>query len=58
MDNSCYVVDIEQFFVDIQNLLHEFVVLFEAPSVLFPSRVFDHTIPLILGASPVNIRPY
>jgi hypothetical protein len=32
--------------------------LFQEPTELPPSRACDHTIPLIPGAHPVNIRPY
>jgi hypothetical protein len=39
-------------------LLAEFEVLFEEPSGLPPQRSFDHAIPLMPGARPVNLRPY
>jgi hypothetical protein len=42
----------------VQQLLDEFSDLFEEPPSLPPSRSCDHTIPLIQGAQPVNIRPY
>ena len=39
-------------------LLEEFAELFEEPRGLPPQRSFDHTIDLLPGATPVNIRPY
>ena len=42
----------------ISTLLQEFAHLFVTPSILPPERAFDHTIPLIPGAQPVNLRPY
>lgn len=43
---------------DLQHMLTEFVDLFQAPTTLPPQRVHDHAIDLLLGALPVNIRPY
>lgn len=43
---------------DIETLLLEFASVFDEPTGLPPSRVFDHSIPLLPGASPVNLRPY
>lgn len=37
----------------IQQLNKEFVVLFEVPSDLPPTRACDRSIPLVLGAAPV-----
>lgn len=42
----------------IPDLLHQFADLFEPPTSLPPSQACDHAIPLILGATPVFIRPY
>ncbi|WVZ88557.1 hypothetical protein U9M48_035065 [Paspalum notatum var. saurae] len=42
----------------VQRLIDEFAELFTIPTALPPERAFDHSIPLIQGASPVNIRPY
>ncbi|XP_024310364.1 uncharacterized protein LOC112268670 [Brachypodium distachyon] len=39
-------------------LLHEFEHVFEEPHGLPPHRDFDHSILLLPGAKPVNIRPY
>lgn len=39
-------------------MVQEFSHLFEEPSGLPPARDYDHTIPLIPGAVPVNVRPY
>jgi hypothetical protein len=43
---------------EVQRLIHDFVVLFEVPVDLPPSRSCDHSIPLVDGASPVNMRSY
>jgi hypothetical protein len=42
----------------ISNLLSQFSPVFSTPSTLPPVRTCDHSIPLIQGATPVNIRPY
>jgi hypothetical protein len=42
----------------IQQLLDSFADLFQEPTELPPSRSCDHTIPLIEGVQPVNMRPY
>lgn len=41
-----------------QSLLSEFDSIFAPPSGYPPARHCDHTIPLLPGASPVNVRPY
>nr|XP_020152320.1 uncharacterized protein LOC109737602 [Aegilops tauschii subsp. strangulata] len=43
---------------ELQHLLVEFEDVFGEPSGLPPRRACDHTIPLVPGAQPVNIRPY
>jgi hypothetical protein len=43
---------------EIQQLLEEFAILFEVPSQLPLARSCDHSIPLIEGAVPVQVRPY
>jgi hypothetical protein len=43
---------------EIQQLIEEFVVVFEVPSDLPPTRNCDHSIPLIEDAQPVRMRPY
>jgi hypothetical protein len=43
---------------DLQGLLREFMDIFEAPTILPPSRPFDHHIPLLPKSIPVNARPY
>lgn len=43
---------------EILSLLQEFPKAFDEPQGLPPSRQFDHTIPLVPGAKPVNLRPY
>lgn len=42
----------------VQQLLQQFDFIFAEPDSLPPSRFCDHSIPLITGARPVNIRPY
>ncbi|KAL6193211.1 hypothetical protein ACLB2K_034295 [Fragaria x ananassa] len=42
----------------VQQLLTNFHMLFEAPTGLPPIRAIDHRIPLLPSASPVNVRPY
>lgn len=42
----------------VQQVLSEFTSVFEEPQGLAPRRSCDHSIPLIPGAKPVNIRPY
>jgi hypothetical protein len=39
-------------------VLESYEAVFEEPTGLPPHRKFDHTIPLLRGASPVNLRPY
>lgn len=43
---------------EIQQLLQQFALLFEAPTELLPSRACNHRISLIPGAQPVFMRPY
>jgi hypothetical protein len=43
---------------DIATLLSAFPSVFTTPSTLPPPRSCDHTIPLVSGATPVNIRAY
>ena len=43
---------------EIQTLLDEYKDVFSYPKTLPPSRPYDHTIPLIPGAVPVNSKPY
>lgn len=42
----------------VHNLLLQYKDVFDDPKTLPPARVFDHAIPLIPGAVPVNSRPY
>uniref|UniRef100_A0ACD5TW14 Uncharacterized protein n=1 Tax=Avena sativa TaxID=4498 RepID=A0ACD5TW14_AVESA len=42
----------------IEMVLQEFGSVFAEPTELPPARQFDHAIPLIEGAKPVNLRPY
>lgn len=43
---------------DIAALLAKFPSVFSTPSGLPPARSCDHVIPLVSGATPVNIRAY
>jgi hypothetical protein len=43
---------------DLQQVLQQFDSVFAPPSQVPPSRVGDHTIPLIEGAQPFHLRPY
>lgn len=43
---------------EVQPILQEFEELFSEPQGLPPKRPYDHYIPLISGAKPVNLRPY
>lgn len=42
----------------LRGLLEKFARLFEEPSTLPPHRSHDYKIPLLPGATPVNVRPY
>ena len=42
----------------IQDLLTTYADLFQDPKTLPPQRVYDHTIPLVPGAIPINSKPY
>lgn len=43
--------------IPIQDLMKEFSDIFVEPKGLPPQRQFDHTIPLLPRAQPVNVRP-
>lgn len=43
---------------EIQAILDSFLAVFTIPTALPPKRACDHAIPLISGASPVNVRAY
>jgi hypothetical protein len=49
---------VEQHPTEMQALITEFTSLFDEPQGLPPQREFDHAIPLLPGAQPINIRPY
>jgi hypothetical protein len=42
----------------VQQLLHQYKVLFQEPQTLPPHKTFDHSIPLIPGTKPINVKPY
>jgi hypothetical protein len=53
------VTEVEQFNEgELQFLLEEYKDVFDAPTSLPPSRPFDHHIPLLPDAIPVNSKPY
>lgn len=41
-----------------EQLLLQYQDVFEDPKTLPPNRVYDHAIPLLPNAVPVNARPY
>lgn len=43
---------------EVAALLAEFALVFSAPDSLPPKRSCDHSIPLVVGARPINVRPY
>ena len=43
---------------EIQGLLQDYADVFAAPNTLPPNRIYDHSIPLLPNAVPVNSRPY
>lgn len=43
---------------EVEALLHQYQDVFQDPKALPPHRTYDHTIPLMPGAVPVNSRPY
>ena len=43
---------------EITTLLHSYSDVFQDPKVLPPQRTYDHAIPLLPGAVPINSRPY
>jgi hypothetical protein len=55
-DFACFVQN--DLPVPIQQLLSSFEHTFAEPTALPPSRSCDHSIPLINGAQPINVRPY
>lgn len=44
--------------VEIQHVLDKFQTIFEEPTTLPAHQQWDHTIPLMAGAPPINVRPY
>lgn len=43
---------------ELADILQEFQELLNDPKALPPTRSFDHEIPLVSGAKPVNCKPY
>ncbi|XP_031108696.1 uncharacterized protein LOC116013188 [Ipomoea triloba] len=54
----CMAATVQTEFKELTELIQEFQELFEEPKSQPPRREHDHSIPLIPGASPVNVRPY
>lgn len=44
--------------MQVQQVIHDFDQLFQAPTSLPPQRSFDHAISLLPGTIPINCRPY
>lgn len=44
--------------LEIQTVIHSYSHLFVEPQTLPPHCKFDHHIPLIPGATPINVKPY
>ncbi|XP_012702297.1 uncharacterized protein LOC105914588 [Setaria italica] len=44
--------------VEVQQLIQENATIFQEPQTLPPTRPIDHTIPLLPGSQPVNLKPY
>jgi hypothetical protein len=42
----------------VQQLIQQYNTLFQEPTSLPPHRKYDHQIPLLPGATPVNVKPY
>jgi hypothetical protein len=42
----------------VQSVISKYSQLFADPKKLPPHRKFDHQIPLVPGAAPVNVKPY
>jgi hypothetical protein len=42
----------------IKQLIHEYGHIFQEPTALPPSRLYDHSITLLPNSAPVNSRPY
>jgi hypothetical protein len=53
-----FMTDSMQIPPEVQDLLGQFKEIFAESHSLRPRRAVDHQIPLILGAQPVNVRPY
>jgi hypothetical protein len=58
MEDTCTAEADATFPPEISALLKEFEAVFTVPSSLPPKRSWDHAIPLIKGATQVNIRAY
>jgi len=57
--HSIHVVETPYVHPDFQSILSRHQVVFTTPQGLFPSHgIHDHSIPLIVGIIPLNVRPY
>jgi hypothetical protein len=43
---------------EVQQILDQYSKVFQDPQKLPPERSYDHSIPLVPGAVPINARPY
>ncbi|XP_031104476.1 uncharacterized protein LOC116007955 [Ipomoea triloba] len=57
-EHQCCLVTMQTDFKELAELIQEFQDLFDEPKALPQKRAYDHSIPLIPGAQPVNKRPY
>lgn len=58
IDTSANSSAIPAISLEISELLSQFPSVFKIPDSLPPSRSYDHVVPLVSGASLINIRAY
>lgn len=54
----CGITESQTENAELKEILQEFLVLFQEPKTQPPTRPFDHEIPLLPNAKPINIGPY
>lgn len=57
-EHSIAAIDDQNVLPPVAQLLQQYEDIFQTPSTLPPPRPFDHKIPLLHGAKPVNVRAY
>ncbi|XP_066324466.1 uncharacterized protein [Miscanthus floridulus] len=55
---SVAAISDQELIPQVEQLIQQFDDIFQTPTALPPPRPFDHRIPLIPGAQPVNVRAY